>query len=221
MPNHGLRTSMYWYVLVQTSFLDVLWWFFLESYTPGQVGTTEHKGVYATIQSIKVFHDMVYCCMYSLVQCQETGVKQHFIWTLQLKFIIVCTSKYEYVRVNNMLWLFHHSTLLYARLCTRTYCSMTISSQYTRVCTRSYPHKCVQTDLKWVPKRSQPEILCILSKEHNTALQRYRLQNWDISLHLLKSLWTWWLMSDRRHRSHRAPAPCHDVSLPSLDLDLP
>ncbi len=53
------------------------------------------------------------------------------------------------------------------------------------------------------------EILCILSKEHTTALQG--LQH--------KSHCT--LMSDRQRRSSKAPAPGHDVPRPSLDLDLP
>ncbi len=91
MPYFGLRPGMYWCVMVHTCFIDVLWRFPLDSYTPGpgQVVTKTYKEKYAVMPYIMFFHDMVYD---SLVQCQWQTAGSVF-------FELSGSSMYWYVRV--------------------------------------------------------------------------------------------------------------------------
>ena len=75
----------------------------------------------------------------------------------------------------------------------------------------------------------EPVIFCILCACITTALRGYRHKVQDIELSKCLCLYqicaksclcTWLLMSDRRRRSHSAPASGHDVHRPDLDWNL-
>jgi hypothetical protein len=92
-----------WYVLVllvHTCFMDVLWRFSLESYTPGQGGSKSYQEVYTAMQHIMFFHDMEYDCMYSLVQRRNrVNDRPLALYYLNCQHQ-VCTGMYKYVPVH-------------------------------------------------------------------------------------------------------------------------
>ncbi len=86
----------------------------------------------------------------------------------------------------------------------------------------------MQTCLK--PNRSQTRNLlqtflrtyhCTAGVQTSTPGYHCSSQQRTYIIILPKYLCTWWLMQDLLRRSRRAPAPGHDVSRQSLDLDLP
>jgi hypothetical protein len=170
MASELVCTCMCWHIHVLLPFIDVLWSFSLESYTPGQVGTKTYKGA---MPHTWLFLGMLYCCIYSCTVSVNRGKSSlHLIVTsTQLKFILVCTGMYEYVerqyrsydyvRVCTSTYCskrFHHGTYWYVRVCTSTFYSTIIHPStylYVRIRTRTNAYRQVISELQKVANRSR------------------------------------------------------------------